>query len=164
MPSGRRPFPAASFSIEAGLAQAKIPEFPACFLCIHSQTSSKFLVGFFIRMTPTGLPVQKACPPFQVQVFGWQFTFTKSWPVSIRHPCPVPSINAFFRSEVLLILVSFSSEKLGATQTPRKMAPRIDWFRNFFRIMVLQYAIEIANLSKSIAKTINNYEQTDLKF
>jgi hypothetical protein len=29
------------------------------------------------------------------------------------------------------------------------MAPRIDWFRNFFRIMVLQYAIEIANLSKS---------------
>ena len=164
MPSGSRPFPAASFSMEAGLAQAKIPEFPACFLCIHSQTSSKFLVGFFMRITPTGLPVQEACPPSQVHVFGLQFTFTKSSPVSSRHPCPVPSIKAFFTSELVLDFVSFSAEKLSVTIAPKKIAPRIEWFWKFFRIMILQYAIKIATLSESLTNSFKSYEQTNLKF
>ena len=45
--------------------------------------------GFFVRITPTGLPVQWVTPSFQVQVSGSQLTAVKSSSPSARQPGPV---------------------------------------------------------------------------
>ena len=75
-------------------AQTKMPEFPPDLRCRHWATSSKFVTGCFVRVTPTGVPVQWATPSFQVQVSGSQLTFVKSSSPSARHPGPVPSMKA----------------------------------------------------------------------
>ena len=62
-------------------AQTKIPELPPDWRCRHWATSSKFVTGFFVRVTPTGCPVQCATPSFQVQVSASRLTLAKSsWP------------------------------------------------------------------------------------
>jgi hypothetical protein len=57
-------------------------------------TSSKLVTGFFIRITPTGWPVQWITLSFQLQVSGAQFTAAKSASSSARQPRPVPSMQA----------------------------------------------------------------------
>ena len=70
-----------------------MPEFPPERRCRHSATSSKFGHGFFVRVTPTGWPVQCTTPSFQVQVSGSQLTFAKSSSRALRQPGPVPSMK-----------------------------------------------------------------------
>jgi hypothetical protein len=73
-------------------------------------------------------------------------------------PLPGAVDKGLFTSELALDFVSFSSEKLGVTNIPKKMAPRIEWFWKFFKIMILQYAIKIATLSESLTNSIESYE------
>ena len=72
-------------------AHTKIPEFPPERRCLHSATSSKLVTGFFVRITPTGMPVQWITPSFHVQVSGSQLTSVKSSSTSSFQPGPVPS-------------------------------------------------------------------------
>ena len=55
-----------------------MPELPPLFRWRHSATSSKLVIGFCDRVTPTGLPVQCTPSAVQVQVSGSQLTLTKS--------------------------------------------------------------------------------------
>ncbi len=74
--------------------QTKVPELPPERRCRHSRTSSKLVNTCWVRMTPTGLPVQIRRSSFQVHVSGLQLTLMKSCSPSGRHPCPLPSMNA----------------------------------------------------------------------
>src|SRR6185436_1063240 len=82
----------------SGDVQTKIPELPPDSKCCHSATSSKFVYCFWLRVTPTGLPVQWITPSFELHVSGAPLTGVKSFSVSSTQPGPVPSTKALDRA------------------------------------------------------------------
>src|SRR6266545_2506446 len=94
MPVGSRPLPCSNAWIDSGVAQTKIPELPHDCKCRHWATSSKLAWSFFVRITPTGLPVQWSIPLVQLQVSESQLTLTKCFSANGYQPGPVPSMTA----------------------------------------------------------------------
>src|SRR5437016_2989497 len=96
MPSGNRLLclPSCRFLIDSSLAHTKTPELPPGFWCIHCTTSSKFVTGSFIRITPVGVPVHWILSSLNDHVSAAQLTLTKSALPSARQPGPLPSMKA----------------------------------------------------------------------
>ena len=88
MPAGKRPLPASRFLMLSGMAQEKTPLLPACLRC-YCTTNSRLVTIFFVRITPTGLPVHLMRPSLPQLQVGLQLTLVKSTsasPASRRFP------------------------------------------------------------------------------
>src|SRR4051812_9510062 len=75
--------------------QTKKPELPPDSRCFHWATNSKFVYCFWLRDTPTGLPVQWITLSLTLQVSGTPLTGVKSFSLSGSQPISVPSMQAF---------------------------------------------------------------------